>query len=114
MERIKSEAYFHKKPEHFNCAQSILKGFQAEFQISDETVGAFRSFGGGRAENGLCGALYAANYLMEKTGKGALNASFAKKTMSEKCREIKKNKLCSCEACVRIADELVEWASGKL
>ena len=108
MKRIKSEEYFHKKPDNFNCAQAILKGFQHEFQIQDETVETFRAFGGGRAENGLCGALYAANYLMKKAGNEPLNESFVKKVTSEKCKEIKQNKCCSCEECVKIADELVE------
>jgi len=108
MKRIKSEEYFHKKPDNFNCAQAVLKGFQQEFQIQDEVVEAFRAFGGGRAENGLCGALYAANYLMKKVGSESLNESFAKKAVYEKCKDIKHNKHCSCEECVKIADELVE------
>jgi len=108
MGRIKSEEYFHRQPDNFNCAQSILKGFQREFRISDETVEKFRAFGGGRAEDGLCGALYAANYLMEKIGKKSVNESFIRKVNHEKCKEIKAHKYCSCEECVRIADGLIE------
>ena len=108
MKRIKSEEYFHKNPDNFNCAQAILKGFQTEFQIQDEMVEAFRAFGGGRAENGICGALYAANYLMKKVGKEPLNESFVKKTVYERCKDIKQSRCCSCEECVKIADELVE------
>ena len=107
MKRIKSEEYFHKKPDNFNCAQSVLKGFQHKFQIQDEEVEAFRAFGGGRAEGGVCGALYAANYLMQRMGKEPLNESFAEKATYEKCKDIKQSKCCSCEECVKIADELV-------
>ena len=111
MKRIKSEEYFHRKPDNFNCAQSLLKGFQHEFQVSNETVEAFRAFGGGRAEGGLCGALYAANYLMQKVGKEPLNESFAKRIAYERCKDIKENKRFSCEECVKIADEFVELNS---
>ncbi len=108
MKRIKSVEYFHKKPDNLNCAQSILKGFQQEFEISDETIESFRPFGGGRAEGGLCGAIYAANYLMRKKGLESLNEAFVKKAVYEKCRDIKQNKTCSCEECIRITDELIE------
>lgn len=49
--------YFHKEPEKLNCAQSILKAWQEDFEISDETIEEFRQWGGGRAEGGVCGAL---------------------------------------------------------
>ena len=111
--RKSSETYFHAAPEMYNCAQSVLKGFQTEFSISDEKVEEFRAFGGGRAENGICGALYAANFLMEKMGKPKLDDAFKEKVSYVKCRDIKGNKACSCPSCVRIADELVSLKMEK-
>jgi hypothetical protein len=107
MKRIESEKYFHRKPDNFNCAQAVLKGFQNEFQITDETVADFQAFGSGRAEAGICGALYAANYLMQKSGQKNLNEQFMKRAIYEKCQDIKQYKSCSCEECVKIADELI-------
>ncbi len=107
MERIKSEDHFHKKPDNFNCAQAILKGFQHHFQIEDEEIETFRAYGGGRATEGLCGALHAANHLMKKIGREPLNKHFTEKVTHEKCKDIKLNKTYTCEECVRIADELI-------
>jgi hypothetical protein len=103
----KSEDFFHRKPENYNCAQSILKGFQEEFRIPDEVINDFRAYGGGRAENGLCGALYAANYLIRKKGGELLDTSFSNKVSFIKCKDIRQNKCCSCADCVKIADGLL-------
>ena len=108
MERIKSEEHFHKTPHNFNCAQAVLKGFQHHFQIEDEEIETFRAHGGGRAAEGLCGALHAANHLMKKLGHEPLNQHFIEKAIHEKCKDIKLNKTCTCEECVKIADELVQ------
>ena len=43
--RIKSETYFHSLPENLNCAQAILKGFQKEFDITDQEIEEFRAWG---------------------------------------------------------------------
>lgn len=108
MNRIKSENYFHAEPEKLNCAQSILKGFQNEFGIDDSTIAQFRAWGGGRVEGGTCGALFAANYLLEKRGLPKINAEFAKRTGAERCIDIKKENKTPCVTCVKIADEIIE------
>ena len=48
------------RTEGLNCAQSILRAFQEECDIPEETVREARRFGGGRALEGRCGALHAA------------------------------------------------------
>ncbi|MCQ2193891.1 MAG: C-GCAxxG-C-C family protein [Paludibacteraceae bacterium] len=106
-ERENSSVYFHRPPETLNCAQSIMKGFQKEFGVSDEEIEAFRAWGGGRAEGGVCGALYAADILLKRKGMPSISAEFAKKVGATTCKEIKGNQLCSCPNCVRIADELM-------
>lgn len=106
--RIKSEKYFHAEPEKLNCAQSILKGFQKEFDIEDSTIAQFRAWGGGRVEGGTCGALFAANYLLEKHGLQKINAEFAKRAGAERCIDIKKGNKTPCVVCVKIADEIIE------
>jgi hypothetical protein len=105
--RIKSENYFHTPPENFNCAQAILKGFQEEFDISDQEIEEFRAWGGGRAQSGICGALFSAEKLLSQVGKSGITEEFKARTGGINCLEIKSSKF-PCFECVRIADELLE------
>ena len=106
-ERVLSEIYLHRKPENWNCAQSLLKGFQNEFAIPDEEIERFRALGGGRAEGGVCGALCGADYLLGGGFRAELEQAFAQAFGTCYCRELKRNKV-ACIDCVRLADKLVE------
>ena len=105
--RIKSDAYFHALPESLNCAQAILKGFQKEFDITDQEIEEYRAWGGGRAEGGMCGALFAAERLLRQIGKKSVVEEFNKKAGGLLCSEIKEKQF-TCTKYVRIADELVK------
>ena len=105
--RIKSEQYFHILPENLNCAQAILKGFQKEFSISDQEIEEYRAFGGGRVQDGICGALFSAGQLLKKAGKPDITNEFNSLTGGIHCKEIKGHKF-PCINCVRIADLLIE------
>ena len=90
--------------EQMSCGQSVLKGFQNCHNISDEEITNAKAFGGGRAEGGLCGALYCAKLLCENDEqKAKLTKGFVAKTKFEQCKEIKKNKTASCAECVEYA-----------
>ena len=102
----KAEDFFHKKPENWNCAQAILKAYQEEFNISDSEIEDFRAFGGGRAKDGICGALFAAEKLLQKRNSDSIKNDFEKEVGSLFCKEIKAKKF-PCEACVKIADKLL-------
>ncbi|MDR2475846.1 MAG: redox-active protein [Bacteroidales bacterium] len=106
--RIRSDTYFHVKPENLNCAQSILKGFESELTISPSRIDEFRAYGGGRAKNGLCGALYAVETLLKEQGKPSVLEKFNTLAGDITCKAIKKNAKTSCLQCVKIADELLE------
>lgn len=106
-ERTKSEDYLHEKPERLNCAQSVLKGFQKELSIPDTEIEAYRVLGGGRAQDGVCGALYAAVQLVGESKKAELEQAFTAELGTVYCRELKRNKK-ACIDCVRLADRLVE------
>ena len=99
--------FFHKKPENYNCAQAILKAWQDRLDISDQEIENFRQWGGGRAKNGECGALFAANYLLEKQGKPPVSKEFIAQVGSAFCREIKRVNKVSCSRCVDIANEII-------
>jgi hypothetical protein len=96
------EAYRIKR---LNCAQSILKGFQEHHRVSDQHVEDFRHFGGGKAENGMCGALFAARQLAgdDHAAKAALDKAFLDSAGSLSCREIRKIGRLSCLQCVELA-----------
>lgn len=90
--------------ERLNCAQSILKAFREQKNISTEQIAAARKLGGGKADNGTCGALYAALSLLDDSEKkDALRTSFVEVAGSEFCREIRARNLISCVQCVEVA-----------
>ena len=105
--RKKSIEYFHVAPENLNCAQSILKGFQKEFDISEEEIAAYKAYGGGRAEDGICGALFAAKRLIGQKEQQNIENEFQREIEFIYCKELKKNKK-ACAECVALADRLVE------
>ena len=107
MTPIKSEDYFHSLPENLNCAQAILKGFQKEFDITDQEIEEYRAWGGGRAEGGMCGALFAAERLLRQIGKESVVEEFNKKAGGVLCSDIKEKQF-TCAEYVCIADELVQ------
>ncbi|MDR2962126.1 MAG: redox-active protein [Bacteroidales bacterium] len=104
-----SEKFFHAAPENHNCAQAVLKGFEREYSIAQSQIDAYRAFGGGRAPQGVCGALFAAQQLSpEKAEK--LQVEFVSRCGSAYCKDIKAQGRVSCTECVKIADELLEQA----
>ncbi len=95
--------------ERLNCAQSILKAFQEKKEVSTEEIHDARKLGGGRADNGVCGALYAALKLTDDPdSKESLRGSFADVAGSDQCREIRAKKLISCQQCVEVAARLLQ------
>lgn len=91
-----------------NCAQAIVCGYGERFGIDDELVVSFKAYGGGRAPEGKCGAVYAAEYVLEQLGHRdkveALMSLFEKEAGSTKCRDIRHLKKLSCLGCVQEAD----------
>ncbi len=94
-----------------NCSSSIIKSFQnISVPMTDNEVSEFKSYGGGRAPEGICGALYAAEILLDKSDSESfqeIKESFRKEAGSLKCREIRKLGKLPCEGCVRVSAELL-------
>lgn len=90
-----------------NCAQSVLAAFKEEFPfLSEEFIKEFESHGGGNAPGGMCGALYAAKYILDKHKPGEsdkLVDFFIRMGGATRCKEIKKNKKMSCLDCLKHA-----------
>lgn len=95
--------------ERLNCAQSILKAFQEQKNISADEISAARKLGGGKADQGTCGALHAAlSLLADPEKKESVRKSFVEVAGSELCREIRAQNLISCQQCVEVAARFLE------
>ncbi len=102
----KAKSLFHGV-DKLNCAQAILKAFQAKFNISEEMIAEYKKNGGGRAEGGICGALYSVQQLMPEQSVKATEM-FNSKAGFATCREIKTVSKYPCSDCVVLAAEIVE------
>ena len=109
----KKAASFHFGVDKYNCAQAVLKTFQGSHSVSDEAIVEFKAFGGGKAEDGLCGALYAAICLMEHDDEKIekLKDEFLEMAGSLKCREIRSLGKLSCKKCVSASAVLLNRLS---
>ena len=94
-----------------NCAQAVIAAFMDTFPINEETLAEFASCGGGKAPGGECGALYAAQYILEKFKPEYVDKCkdlFLQAAGSTKCKEIRSLKKIPCVGCVEKAAEILE------
>lgn len=99
----KAVALFTAVPKLHNCAQAI-----AAAADKSDLVAEFACAGGGRAEGGVCGALYAAMAAVSECDREALKRDFEAATGAVACRELKMAAKVSCVEAVRIAGKLVD------
>ncbi len=101
MQKEKALRSFRQPPLNLNCAQAIAHGFDR-----DDLVGEMANCGGGRAPDGLCGALYCA---MRLAGNAAENlaADFEKKLGSRRCADLKRAGRVPCRECVATAAQIL-------
>lgn len=95
-----------------NCAQAVASAFKEKYHLKEETLEAFRAFGSGRAPEGLCGAYYAAKYILEEnetSGKAdRLERYFLEEAGDIHCSRIRECKKLSCLGCVEKSAEFLE------
>jgi Asp/Glu/hydantoin racemase len=109
----KAKAYYlgnygHKK---LNCCQAVAAAFSDKLLISKETMDRFASYGGGKAPDGECGAVYAAKYIIKNIGKGSVeecNDIILAHAGAAKCREIRQLRKLPCIGCVEKMAEYIE------
>jgi len=103
MDNIKASDFFHKE-DKLNCAQAVLKFCESHERISPEIISEFQAHGGGRAPEGVCGALHAVKFIHDDSEK---NIDFEKEFIaaagSTICREIRREGKLSCADCVDLA-----------
>lgn len=107
--RLPAEAFFHTTIENYNCAQAIMKARQEELHLSNEDIEhMYRSKGGGRAEGGMCGAIYAAIKLLNKDKAEELIIKANNILGGTTCDQLKGILKIPCPKIVKIIDELIE------
>lgn len=97
---------FHHPDFGHNCAQAIAYQFKNLYD-DEQIVEKLAAFGGGRAPQGLCGALYAAQ-LACPAHKTEVEEAFYKAAGASTCREIKQMVHTPCLRCLEIAEMIVE------
>ena len=95
--------FYMQKPKQCNCAQAVAKVFER-----DDLVEPLKSCGGGKAPDGLCGALYAAMLLAGEERGEAIKEQFLKRINHLECKVIRKSKQVTCVDCVCRAAEIVD------
>lgn len=103
---MKATDTFRTAPYKHNCAQAIAYRWQELFHDSD-IVERYAPYVGGRAPEGLCGALYAATQACPEHASEIVK-EFAASCGAIHCRDIKGNNRTPCKQCVDVADRLVE------
>lgn len=96
---------------NLNCYQSVVYTFKDVFNLVEEDIEEGLRFSGGRAPEGICGAIYAVKKLYEKKGNKDFDEfknRFIEQNGSIICYEIRKKKKISCAECVEIATEYLE------
>lgn len=107
-QRPKASRYFHNQSHNWNCAQSVYKAQQPRTGISDADIELrYRSQGGGRAEGGMCGAVYAASTLVGQQRVQALVDQFRERAGGLTCRELKGKQGLPCSYWVDLAEEIL-------
>ena len=88
----------------YNCAQAV----QAAFEDNPAETERLAACGGGKAPEGLCGALYAALSVANETNAPAIRAKFREIVGAETCKEIKSTCKTSCPNCVEAASTILK------
>ena len=99
-------AVFHQPPADLNCAQAVLDAYQIVTGKHVAAIADFKKFGGGRAPENECGALYAACQAAPESAV-AIRAAFAKTAGATSCRELKQQLRVPCKECVALAAGLL-------
>jgi len=99
----KALSTFREPPFMYNCAQTICAAFKRE-----DLLEAMKSCGGGRAPEGMCGALYGATQIAPQAA-DELKDAFTARLGAWKCCELKGGTpRVACQQCVTIAAELLD------
>jgi hypothetical protein len=103
-----SASEFHRNRQG-NCAQAVVVAWHKKTLRNGELAEKLSGSGGGKAPEGLCGALYAINCLVDKESAAKLTIKFSKAAGGHTtCKAIRSSKSLSCTECVEVAAELLD------
>jgi len=95
--------------EKYNCTQAVLAAFQVETGMTDADIASYSNTGGGKAEGGVCGGLFAARVILKDSpALPAIESTFTTAGGSPGCLEIRKLGQLPCKDCVGLGARLVE------
>ncbi len=90
-----------------NCAMAVAAAWIDAHGLDSSEIETFKSCGAGRAEGGMCGALYAAvHYRPDK--KAEIVREFEKVAGGTLCRDIRPKKNMTCTERVALAAEIFD------
>ncbi len=90
-----------------NCAMAVAAAWIDAHGLDSSEIETFKSCGAGRAEGGMCGALYAAvHYRPDK--KAEIVREFEKVAGGTLCRDIRPKKNMTCTERVALAAEILD------
>jgi hypothetical protein len=97
--------FLGKNNKRLNCYQAIIDAFQDKFKIPEQEINDGKIFGGGRAPDGFCGALYAVKVILEKNNGDIteLMTDFMINDGGYRCADIRSARQTSCVECIEKA-----------
>lgn len=106
--RQEAKGVFRALPRMLNCAQSVAVLAGRE-ELSDGLSG----YGGGRAPEGLCGALHAALMCVPAGKREALLKEFEAEAGNVRCSDLKRENRFPCLDCVALSTALARKYSSE-
>lgn len=106
-------AVFHRLPENLNCAQTVLDAYQTLSNRSVAALADYKPYGGGRAPDNECGALWAACQCAPQDA-AFIRGEFKNRVGATSCRELKRQLRVPCAECVATATDILQTKSVPL
>ena len=103
----KALSMFRAEPYRYNCAQTVCAALERL-----DLVESLSACSGGRAPDGLCGALYGALQCSPEECRADIVARFVDRLGYSRCKELKKKGQVSCRECVSTAVSLAAGAKA--
>lgn len=106
-----------RRGRRIDCSEAIVRVWGPTFGVGDQLVEEARAWGRGNAPSGHCGALHAAEKLLEEGGRHEsvceLRERFSAEAGALPCRDVRKARLLKCRACVKLVEEVLEEMSAQ-
>ncbi|MCU4175775.1 hypothetical protein [Carboxylicivirga sp. N1Y90] len=111
----KASSIYRHPDYRLNCAQVLVYKWCEQNRISDLKVSDLMGLGSGRAPEGMCGALYAAQRIFseDQTTQNVLKEKFANEFGSFGCDAIRSNKDIDCQTCIDYMDDAIAHLTAK-